>query len=141
MRDDARAVMRGARTASLGTTMDGVPYVSLVLVAFDAAGAPLLLLSGLAQHTRNLKADPRLSLLFDGTGGLEDPLTGPRLTVLGQAERTDDPAAMAAYVAQQPSAAVYAGFTDFRLYRVMIHRAHFVAGFGKIAWIEPSDLT
>jgi putative heme iron utilization protein len=137
---DPRALMRAQATAALGTLMDGAPYVSLVLVAFDADGAPLLLLSRLAQHTRNLLADPRVSLLFDGTAGLDDPLTGPRLTVLGPAAPCPDPKALERYLARHPSAATYAGFGDFQLYRVGIERGHCVAGFGRIAWIEAAAL-
>ena len=140
MSADPRDLMLGRATAALGTALDGAPYVSLVLVAFDAGGAPLLLLSDLAQHTQNLGADPRVSLLFDGTGEYAEPLTGPRLTVLGVAARCEDPAALERYVAAHPSASMYAGFTDFNLYRVSIARGHFVAGFGKIAWIEAERL-
>lgn len=140
MSDDAKAVMRAQAKATLGTLIDGAPYASLVLTAFDAGGAPLLLLSNLAQHTRNLQTDSHISLLFDGTAGLDEPLTGPRLTVLGTASRHDDPAALAAYVEQQPSAAMYAGFTDFHLYRVQIAKAHFVAGFGQIRWVSAEAL-
>ena len=134
-------LMRGRTTAALGTSLDGAPYVSLVLIAFDDDGSPLLLLSDLAQHTQNLLKDARVSLLFDGTGEYADPLTGPRLTVLGVAARCDDPAVLARYVAAHPSAAMYAGFTDFHLYRVTIARGHFVAGFGKIMWVEADALT
>jgi putative heme iron utilization protein len=137
---DPRALMRAQATAALGTVMDGAPYVSLVLVAFDGDGSPLLLLSRLAQHTKNLLADPRVSLLFDGTAGLDDPLTGPRLTVLGAAAVCANPAARERYVARHPSAAAYAGFSDFDLYKVTIERGHLVAGFGQIRWIEAAAL-
>jgi putative heme iron utilization protein len=67
-------------------------------------------------------------------------LTGPRVTVLGRAEKTDDPRLKARFVARHPSAALYADFGDFHLYRVATTRAHFVAGFGRIHWIEAADL-
>lgn len=137
---DPRALMRAQATAGLGTLMDGAPYVSLVLVAFGADGSPLLLLSRLAQHTKNLLADPRISLLFDGTAGLDDPLTGPRLTVLGAAAPCPEAAAMDRYLTRHPSAATYAGFSDFDLYRVTIARGHSVAGFGQIRWVEAEAL-
>ncbi len=140
MPDDPRTLMRAQGAAALGTLMDGAPYVSLVLVAFDADGSPLLLLSRLAQHTKNLLADPRVSLLFDGAAGLEEPLTGPRLTVLGSAAPCPDPEAFARYLARHPSAEMYASFTDFGLYKVTIARAHFVAGFGQIRWVETEAL-
>ena len=137
---DPRTLMRAQETAALGTLMDGAPYVSLVLVAFDAGGSPLLLLSRVAQHTRNLLADARVSLLFDGTAGLEEPLTGPRLTVLGSAAACPDAAAMDRYLTRHPSAAAYAGFSDFDLYKVAVARGHLVAGFGKIRWVEAAAL-
>ena len=127
--------------AALGTAMEGRPYVSLVLSALDANGAPLLLLSDLAQHSRNIAADPRVSMLFDGTAGLDDPLTGARVTLIGTVLRIDDDeAARDLYVKAHPSAAGYAGFGDFHLYRVSVERAHLVAGFGRIEWIEAADL-
>ena len=137
---DPRALMRVQATAALGTLMDGAPYVSLVLVAFDADGSPLLLLSRLAQHTKNLLADPRVSLLFDGTAGLEEPLTGPRLTVLGSAALCPDPEALALYLARHPSAESYASFSDFQIYKVTIERGHCVGGFGQIRWIGATAL-
>jgi putative heme iron utilization protein len=135
-----RALMQARGAAALGTLMDDAPYVSLVLVAFDTDGAPLLLLSRLAQHTRNLLADPRCSLLFDGTAGFDDPLTGPRLTVLGSAAVFADAEARRRYVDHHPSAELYAGFSDFDLYRVTIARGHLVAGFGRIRWVEADEL-
>jgi putative heme iron utilization protein len=138
--DIARGLMRGQISAALGTVMEGRPYVSLVLTALDEDGSPLLLLSDLAQHTKNLLADPRVSLLFDEAAGRAETLTGARLTVLGAAAGHDDGDALARYVAQHPSAAVYAGFTDFHLYRVSVERGQLVAGFGRIDWIDGAAL-
>ncbi len=137
---EPRQLMRRLGAAALGTAMDGAPYVSLALCACDADARPLLLLSDLAQHTKNIAVDPRVSLLFDGTQGLADPLTGARLTVMGRIERCEERRALDRYVARHPSAAGYAGFGDFHLYRISVERGHFVAGFGRIAWIEPEDL-
>ncbi|HZT87937.1 MAG TPA: DUF2470 domain-containing protein [Stellaceae bacterium] len=136
----ARRLMRRQQHAALGTVMDAAPYVSLVLAAFEFDATPLLLLSDLAQHTRNLAGEPRVSLLFDGTAEYPDPLAGPRLTVLGRAERVDDPDRLGRFTARHPSSAAYAGFGDFHLYRVAAERGHLVAGFGRIDWIEGSEL-
>ena len=136
----ARRLIRSRQHAALGTSMDGRPYVSLVAVACDLDASPLLLLSDLAQHTRNLLSEPRVSLLFEDTAGHADPLAGPRLSVLGRAERSDEPRLAARFAAQHPASAVYAGFADFHLYRVVIERGHLVAGFGRIDWIEADDL-
>jgi len=136
----ARRLMRAADRATLATAQEGWPYASLVLTALDLEARPLLLLSALAEHTKNLRRDRRASLLFDGTAGRDDPLTGPRVTVLGEIAELADPELLARFVRRHPSAERYAGFGDFRLYRLEPSRAHLVAGFGRIEWIEARDL-
>jgi hypothetical protein len=144
----ARRLLRAADRAALATELadrtggNGTPwpYASLVLLACDHDAAPLLLMSDLSEHSRNIAGDPRLSLLIDGTAGRVDPLTGPRVSLLGRAETTADPRLKARFVARHPSASLYADFADFHLYRVTVTRAHFVAGFGRIHWIEAADL-
>ncbi len=139
-----RALVRAADRASLATRLAGTgePYASLTLLALDHAARPLLLLSDLAEHSRNLKADARASLLIDGTAGHDDPLTGARASLQGAIEPVDenerDPL-LARFVARHPSAALYAGFGDFALYRMEPARAHLVAGFGKIDWVDAAD--
>lgn len=142
----ARGLLRSLDRASLGTLMRpdapdaGAPYTSLVLVAVDHDASPLLLISTLADHTKNLAANPALSLLFDGTAGLDEPLTGPRVSVQGTASKTDDERLKARFVARHPGAAMYAGFKDFAFWRVTVSRAHLVAGFGKIHWLAADDI-
>ena len=136
----ARRLVRSRGHAALGTSLAGRPYVSLVATACEMDASPLLLLSDLAQHTKNLAADPSVSLLFEDVAGHPDPLAGPRLTLLGRAECSDDVRDLARFTARHPSAASYAGFADFHLYRVEIERGHLVAGFGRINWIESGDL-
>ena len=136
----ARRLVRGRDHAALATTLAGRPYVSLVACASDLDASPILMLSDLAQHTRNLVADPLVSLLFEDTRDHPDPLAGPRLTLIGRAERCDDLHAAARFLARHPASAAYAGFADFHLYRVVVERGHLVAGFGRIHWIEAADL-
>ncbi|MFZ1428436.1 MAG: DUF2470 domain-containing protein [Geminicoccaceae bacterium] len=133
-----RRLMRASTRVGLGTLAvgSGAPYVSLAMVALDHDASPLLYLSDLADHTRNLAADARVSLLFDGTLDHAVPLAGERATVQGRIERAADPRLLARYVARHPDAAAYAGFRDFNLYRVIVERAHLVAGFGRIHWVE-----
>ena len=142
---EARRLIRAAERATLATALaraeaPGWPYASLVLVACRPDGSPLLLLSDLADHSKNVAADPRVSLLFDGTAGLAEPLAGPRVTLLGRAEETRHAADRARYLARHPSAQAYAGFKDFRLYWVEVTRGHLVAGFGRIHWLETSEI-
>lgn len=118
----------------------GWPYVSLVLVACGHDAAPILLISNLADHTRNAKTDARASLLFDGTLGLDEPLTGARVSLLGRLAASDDPRLRARFLGRHPGAAMYAGFADFGFYRLEVERAHLVAGFGNIHWIDAGDL-
>jgi putative heme iron utilization protein len=136
----ARRLIRRCDHAALATTMAGRPYVSLVACACEVDASPLLLLSDLAQHTKNLAANPQVSLLFAEEGNDPDPLARPRLTLLGRAERCDAGHAAARYAARHPASAAYANFADFHLYRVTIERGHLVAGFGRIAWIEGDEL-
>ena len=136
----ARRLMRACDRATLATSREGWPYASLVLAAVDIEARPLLLLSNLAEHTKNLKRDPRVSLLFDGTAGLDDPLTGPRVTVLGEIAAIEDKALLARFIRRHPGSAGYAGFADFLPYRLEPSRAHLVAGFGRIDWIEAAAL-
>jgi hypothetical protein len=94
----ARRLLRAADRAALATSLaggeeaaaGGWPYASLVLLACGHDAAPLLLISDLAEHSKNIADDPRVGLLIDGTAGRVDPLTGPRVTILGTAEKTDD---------------------------------------------------
>ncbi len=136
-----RGLMRASDRAALATSLgDGTPYASLVLLALDLDATPLLLLSDLAEHSRNIARDPRVSLLIEGTGGLVDPLTGPRASLLGRAEVAKNARLMTRFTARHPSAAGYAGFADFKLYRLTVERAHLVAGFGRIRWVEGAEI-
>jgi putative heme iron utilization protein len=147
----AQRLLAEARMVRLATALPGArpeergwPYASLVLIACDADGRPILLLSDLAEHTKNIRADPRVSLLIDGAGAPgnpdDDPLAAPRVTLLGRAQPIEDAAQRTTlrtlFLARHPEAAVYADFTDFHFYRVIVERAHLVAGFGRIRWIR-----
>ncbi|MEQ9641348.1 MAG: DUF2470 domain-containing protein [Alphaproteobacteria bacterium] len=138
----ARALIRGLDRASLGTlTADGAaPYVSLVLVACDQDATPLLLISRLAEHTRNIATDASVSLLFDGTVGLDSPLTGARVSVQGRAAVSSEPRHRARFLARHPEAAQYVDFGDFSFFAVEVEWAHMVAGFGAIHRIAAHDL-
>jgi putative heme iron utilization protein len=137
----ARRLLREARSGAIATLMatGGDPYCSLVNVATDADGSPLLLLSRLALHTQNILADPRLSLMLDERKE-GDPLQGARVMLTGKAAPTLDPASRARYLARQPEAAMFADFPDFAFYRMTMSGAHLVAGFGRIVDLAPADI-
>ena len=131
---DARSLIRRALKASLATldAKTGYPYASLITVATDGSGAPVFLISALARHTQNLVHDARASILVDGTGGLGDPLQGARISLFGQAQKTDDEAVKRRFLARHEEAAFYAGFPDFSFWRLAVEGAHYVGGFGRI---------
>jgi putative heme iron utilization protein len=142
--EEARRLALAADRASLATRLArgdqpglaaGHPYVSLVLLAWEPPFRPLLLLSTLADHTKNLRADPAASLLIDGTAGLAEPLAGARVTLLGQLMQHPDQSQKRRYLERHPGAARYVDFPDFALYAMQVERMHLVAGFGRIAWL------
>lgn len=136
----AALLLRGAKAASLATADDGVPFAALVTVAFLADLSPVLLLSTLSTHTRQLMANPACALLVVGEAADENPQTAPRICLSGRAEITTDPAARAGFLAVHPYAALYADFTDFAFWRVDLQGAHYVGGFAAAAKLEVAKL-
>ena len=137
----AKKLLREGRSGALATLMPGSgdPYCSLVNVATAADGAPLLLISRLALHTKNVLADARVSLMIDERKE-GDPLQGARVMLMGTAAATQDPDARRRYLDRQPEAEMFAGFADFAFYRVALKAAHLVAGFGRIVDLKPQDI-
>ena len=138
----SRGLVRSALKGALATLEpgSGLPYASLVTVATEPDGTPLLLLSRLAVHTRNILADARASLMIDGTGLDGDPLAGGRVTLIGRVEPTGSPTARGRFLARHPGAAMYVDFTDFRFFALRPERAHFIGGFGRIVDLPANDL-
>ncbi len=137
----AKTLMREARSGALGTLMvgSGDPYCSLVNIATATDGAPLLLISQLAVHTKNILADARVSLMLDERKA-GDPLQGARVMLMGFAAKTESADARRRYLAHQPEAEIFAGFSDFAFYKVKLKGAHLVAGFGRIVDLKPDQL-
>ena len=137
----AKKLLREARSGALATLMAGAgdPYCSLVNVATAADGAPLLLLSKLALHTKNILADNRISLMLDERKE-GDPLEGARVMLMGTTAADGDAQARTAYLRRHPEAEMFAGFADFAFYRMDIKRAHLVAGFGRIVDLTARDI-
>ena len=134
----ARTLTAGARQATLCTlTTDGYPYGSVVSYAVDGAGAPLLLISELAEHTVNARADDRVSMLVTAaTTRQTDPLGSARLTLLGRLHLLEDQAApRGAYLERHPYAAAYVDYTDFSFWRLEVEKCRFVGGFGHMSWV------
>ena len=141
----ARSTIQSAKTASLATVSEsGHPFVSLVTVAATGPTTLVMLLSGLAKHTKYLQQDGRCSLLLaDPNSETSDPLAGARISLVGQATRLnrgEDTTEREAFLDRHPSAAMYADFGDFAFFRVKINEGHLVAGFGKIETVPADQL-
>ncbi|SHJ86633.1 Pyridoxamine 5'-phosphate oxidase [Roseomonas rosea] len=138
---EARGLMRAAASAMLATLgKDGHPHAALVTPAIAPDGAVLLWLSTLSEHTRQLARDGRCSLLFQGPPAEENPQTTPRVSVSGTAERVEDEALKAVWLARHPYAEAYAGFADFSLWRIVPRAALMVLGFGRAHRLRGVDL-
>jgi len=139
----ARSLLRRSRQGALATLMagSGDPYCSLVNVASHADGSPILLISRLALHTKNILGDARVSLMLDERAA-GDPLEGARIMLAGQAEPAGaDHAAVLRrrYLNAHPSAEAFVEFKDFSFFRIRPAGAHLVAGFGRIVDLEPEQ--
>ena len=140
----ARRLLRAARVGTLATVSPpadgGQPFASLVTPAIAGDGAILLLLSDLSEHTRHLRAEPRCSLLVVGPAQSANPQTAPRVTVTGLAAVSDTAADRTRFLAVHPYAALYAGFGDFHLWRIVPRGGLLVGGFARANRLRADDL-
>ena len=139
----ARSLLRRRREGALATLMvgNGDPYCSLVNLASHADGSPILLISRLAVHTKNILADSRVSLMLDERGQ-GDPLEGARIMLMGRAEEAEAPdldAVRRRYLNAHPSAEAFVDFKDFSFFRIRPSGTHLVAGFGRIVDLRPEQ--
>jgi putative heme iron utilization protein len=139
----ARSLLRRSRQGALATLMagSGDPYCSLVNVASHADGSPILLISRLALHTRNILGDSRVSLMLDERSH-SDPLEGSRIMLAGRAEEAsgDETAILRRrYLNAHPSSEAFVNFKDFSFFRILPLAAHLVAGFGRIVDLRPEQ--
>jgi heme iron utilization protein len=142
----AKGLLRATRAGALATIdrNTGHPFSSLVNVATDVDGSPLILISRLATHTANLESDPRASVLLASTGK-GDPLAHPRLTVLGafvgiERDTPDAVRAQRRFLARHPKSRLYVGFGDFSFWRLRAVSAHLNGGFARAADLRAGDL-
>lgn len=142
--DEARALLLSSHEGILSThSVDcpGYPFGSVAPFSVDPTGRPVILISELAQHTKNLKADGRASLIVLAAG--EDIQAAARLTLLG--DFAPVPAAEVEAVATRhyrafPESLDFHRIYDFSFWRMAVGRARFVGGFGRIHWLAPAEL-
>jgi putative heme iron utilization protein len=138
---EALALIAGSPRGVLCTLLPGggEPYGSLVDILPLADGDAVLFLSGLAEHRKNLDADPRASLLLGPAIGSPEALAQPRATIVGRAEHVADRAEFRdLYLKAHPASAAFVDFPDFAFYRLRASRVRYIAGFGRMGWI-PKD--
>lgn len=131
---EARKLLRRSRSGALGShsvAAPGYPFVTLLPYVLDEACQPLFLLSGLAEHTRNLVADPRASFLVaDGDGG---PLQQARLTLIGRVKPVSlSDAGVARYLRYSPESSDYLALGDFRFFRMEPEKVRYIGGFARM---------
>ncbi|OAF12677.1 pyridoxamine 5'-phosphate oxidase [Bradyrhizobium centrolobii] len=138
----AKSLLRRSRQGALATLMagSGDPYCSLVNLASHPDGSPILLISRLAVHTRNILADARVSLMLDERAP-GDPLEGARIMLSGQAEQAEEDRDLLQrrYLNAHPSAEAFVSFKDFSFFRIHPTGTHLVAGFGRIVDLKPEQ--
>ncbi len=141
---EARKFLRATRSAVLSThsaRFAGYPFGSIAPFVLDHDGNPLILISTIAEHTKNIQKDPHVSLIaFDPAAA--DLQAAGRLTLLGMAEHVDtaDQAARERYLRYFPQAQQYFAMHDFIFHRIRVEQARFIGGFGNIHWIAADVL-
>jgi len=140
--NEARQFLRSTHSGMLCTNsvkFTGYPFGSVAPFVLDHDGQPLLLISTIAEHTKNIMADCRVSLLV--FAGAEDLQANARLTLLGEAEQTDkqDGLLKARYLRYLPQAEQYFTMHDFLFYRLQIQHARYIAGFGSMGWLDGTE--
>ena len=136
-----------------------IPYTTFVSIAFDYDASPILILSDLSEHTKNLKKNNFVSLLiyeeqkfreffpkFENplpnipNHNYEDPMSRPRLSIIGKLEIYNNVIAKKRFLSRHPVSNLYANFSDMKLYKLKIINAHLTAGFAKVKWFDREDL-
>ncbi len=142
-----RTLFTRSATGTLSTLSrkhPGFPFGSLMPFALDPVGRPLFLISNMAMHTQNLRADPHASLFVAQTGSDDDPLGAARATLVGPAtsitsDSPDLPTARELYLAAHPNSRYWIDFTDFAFFRLDPIDLYYVGGFGVMGWVPAPD--
>jgi hypothetical protein len=140
-----RTLVSQATIATLSTCSRkhaGFPFGSLMPYALDAAGRPIFLISNMAMHTQNLKADPRSSLFVTQAAVDGDPLGAARATLMGMTTPVpeDEIAAIRqVYLATHENSRYWVDFADFGFFRLEVADVYYVGGFGVMGWVDSRD--
>jgi heme iron utilization protein len=144
--DEIRALLARERDGMLSTISKkavGWPFGSIAPYALNDAGEPILLISEIAEHTRNLRADARSSLLVRDSKATDDPQAGARATVMGYAMPVPAPfinAARQRYLGLFPNSSGYFEVHDFTLFQLKVSQIRYIGGFGEIHWVDGNEI-
>ena len=126
--------------ATFSARHDGWPFASATPYALTVDREPLLLLSELAEHTRNLRTDPRASLLVQDSSAADDPPNGARVTLLGTLQLQDDEESRKRYAERHPRGAELLQLGDFHVWRLQVLEGRYIGGFGDARWLQGEHL-
>jgi putative heme iron utilization protein len=144
--EEVRALLRQERNATLCTIskkIEGWPFGSIAPYALTDAGEPVILISEIAEHTRNLRADARVSLIVQDSNAIKDPQAGARITLMGYAMPVTAPYledASRRYLKLFPNSASFLDAHDFTLFKIKVSKVRFIGGFGEIYWLEGHEV-
>lgn len=140
---EARQFLRATHSGMLSTISvkyPGYPFGSVAPFILDHSGQPVILISTIAEHTKNIMANQKVSLM--AVSGDDDLQASARLTLVGAATAIDktDPTLRARYLRYFPQAESYFSMHDFSFYRIIIEQARYIAGFGKMGWLKSTEI-
>src|ERR1700683_263545 len=141
----ARTLMYLGRVGSLSTLsrkQQGFPFGSVMPYGLDDQANPVFLISTMAMHTQNVRADPRSSLLVTQPDTIGDPLGASRVTLLGnilQVPVSEVTEARKLYLARYANSKYWVDFDDFSFYRMDVVDVYYVGGFGVMGWVPATD--
>jgi heme iron utilization protein len=140
---EAKQFLRSTRSgvlSSFSAKFAGYPFGSVMPFVLGHDCQPIVLISTIAEHTKNILANPKVSLLV--FAGAEDLHANGRLTLIGEATQIDkdDADLMARYCRYFPESTGYLAMHDFQFYRINIVQARYIAGFGKMSWMAGEEI-
>lgn len=128
--------------STLSRKQPGFPFGSVMPYGLDEQGRPIFLISTMAMHTQNLRADPRASLLVTQEGASGDPLGASRVTLVGNAlpiPQAEVAEVRALYLARHANSRYWVDFEDFSFYRMQVVDVYYVGGFGVMGWVTSAQ--
>ena len=141
-----RKIIRESKTAVLSTCLNKKewPYGSLVLSCCEHDGSPYIFISELAEHTKAIRNNNKVSIFYENCNFLDDPLAGTRFSVLCSAfeafEKEEKGLLLNRFLLRHPEAKIYSKFNDFTIFNLFVEKVHLISGFGKIYWLDRNEV-